>query len=164
MQTLYFLVNSVLSFLVYAFLLRVLLQVVRADFRNPLAQAVVALTNWLVLPLRKVLPPAGRFDTALNNMPHGLCMLDPQRRLVVANKRLSEILQLGEVRRGASLRAALGGAVTCGTLNGSTLERLLSDLDSRLSGKSHGELAVGTVQSPVMAWKRVPPCSSVPWL
>ena len=64
MQTLYFLVNSVLSFLVYAFLLRVLLQVVRADFRNPLAQAVVALTNWLVLPLRKVLPPVGRFDTA----------------------------------------------------------------------------------------------------
>ena len=64
MQTLYFLVNSVLSFLVYAFLLRVLLQVVRADFRNPLAQAVVALTNWMVLPLRRILPPVGRFDTA----------------------------------------------------------------------------------------------------
>src|SRR6188508_3376034 len=64
MQTLYFLVNSVLYFLVYAFLLRVLLQLVRADFRNPLAQAVIALTNWLVLPLRKVLPPVGRFDTA----------------------------------------------------------------------------------------------------
>jgi YggT family protein len=64
MQTLYFLVNSLFSFLVYAFLLRVLLQLVRADFRNPLAQAVVALTNWLVLPLRRILPPVGRFDTA----------------------------------------------------------------------------------------------------
>ena len=64
MQTLYFLVNSVLSFLVYAFLLRVLLQVARADFRNPLAQAVVALTNWLVLPLRRIVPAVGRFDTA----------------------------------------------------------------------------------------------------
>lgn len=64
MEALNFVVESVLAFVVYAFLLRVLLQLVRADFRNPLAQAVVALTNWLVLPLRRVLPPAGRFDTA----------------------------------------------------------------------------------------------------
>jgi YggT family protein len=60
----YFLVDSILTFAVYAFLLRVLLQLARADFRNPLAQAVVALTNWLVLPMRRVLPPVGRFDTA----------------------------------------------------------------------------------------------------
>ncbi len=64
MDALYFLVDSVLTFVVYAFLLRVLLQLARADFRNPLAQAVIALTNWLVLPLRRVLPPVGRFDTA----------------------------------------------------------------------------------------------------
>jgi len=64
MEALYFLVESVFSLAVYAFLLRILLQLVRADFRNPLAQAVVSLTNWLVLPLRRVLPPAGRFDTA----------------------------------------------------------------------------------------------------
>jgi len=63
-DALYFLVDSVLTFAVYAFLLRVLLQLARADFRNPLAQAVLALTNWLVMPLRRVLPPAGRFDTA----------------------------------------------------------------------------------------------------
>ena len=64
MDALIFLVDSALTFLVYAFLLRVLLQLVRADFRNPLAQAVVALTNWLVMPLRRILPPVGRFDTA----------------------------------------------------------------------------------------------------
>ncbi len=64
MAALYFLVDSVLTFAVYAFLLRVLLQLVRADFRNPLAQAVTTLTNWLVLPLRRILPAAGRFDTA----------------------------------------------------------------------------------------------------
>jgi YggT family protein len=63
-DALYFLVDSVLTFAVYAFLLRVLLQLARADFRNPLAQAVIALTNWLVLPLRRMLPPVGRFDTA----------------------------------------------------------------------------------------------------
>ncbi len=64
MDALVFLVDSLLTFLVYAFLLRVLLQLVRADFRNPLAQAVLALTNWLVMPLRRLLPPVGRFDTA----------------------------------------------------------------------------------------------------
>ncbi len=64
MEALYFLVESVLGLVVFAFLLRVILQLARADFRNPLAQAVIALTNWLVLPLRRVLPPAGRFDTA----------------------------------------------------------------------------------------------------
>jgi YggT family protein len=35
-----------------------------ADFRNPLSQAVVKLTNWLVLPLRRLLPPIDRLDTA----------------------------------------------------------------------------------------------------
>lgn len=64
MDALVFLVDSLLTFLVYAFLLRVLLQLVRADFRNPLAQAVLALTSWLVMPLRRLLPAAGRFDTA----------------------------------------------------------------------------------------------------
>lgn len=64
MDALVFLVDSLLTFMVYAFLLRVLLQLVRADFRNPLAQAVLTLTNWLVMPLRRLLPPVGRFDTA----------------------------------------------------------------------------------------------------
>jgi len=64
MDALQFIVDSVLTFVVYAFLLRVLLPMVRADFRNPLAQAILALTNWLVLPLRRVLPPIGRADSA----------------------------------------------------------------------------------------------------
>ncbi|MCW5696207.1 MAG: EAL domain-containing protein [Bauldia sp.] len=37
---------------------------------------------------------AGRFTTALNNMPHGLIMLDAGRRLVVANERMIEFLGL----------------------------------------------------------------------
>jgi len=63
-NALIFVVDTVLSLLVYAFLLRLLLQLARANFRNPLAQAIVELTNWLVRPLRRVLPPLGRLDTA----------------------------------------------------------------------------------------------------
>jgi YggT family protein len=46
------------------FLLRVLLPLARADSRNQFSQAVLRLTNPLVLPLRRVLPPIGKIDTA----------------------------------------------------------------------------------------------------
>ena len=64
MDALIFIVESVLSLAVFAFLLRFLLPLMRVDFRNPLSQAVLSLTNWLVLPLRRVLPPIRRMDTA----------------------------------------------------------------------------------------------------
>jgi YggT family protein len=64
MRELSFLVDSVLSLVVGAFLLRLVLQLLHGDFRNPFVQAVVRLTNPLVMPLRRVLPPVGRVDTA----------------------------------------------------------------------------------------------------
>jgi YggT family protein len=63
-SALIFIVETLLSLLLFVFMLRVLLQWARADFRNPLAQAVVKITNPLVLPLRRVLPPVGKVDTA----------------------------------------------------------------------------------------------------
>ena len=64
MDALLFIVDSILKLAVYAFLLRLLLQLTRGDFRNPVSQAIVKLTNWLVLPLRRILPPLGKVDTA----------------------------------------------------------------------------------------------------
>jgi YggT family protein len=46
------------------FLLRLLLQLVQADYYNPLSQAIVRFTEPLCGPLRKVLKPAGRLDVA----------------------------------------------------------------------------------------------------
>jgi YggT family protein len=63
-DALVFLVDTFFSLLFFVFLLRLVLQWARADFRNPLAQAIVRLTNWLILPLRRGLPPIGRVDTA----------------------------------------------------------------------------------------------------
>ena len=37
---------------------------------------------------------ANRFDAALNNMPHGLCMFDSDGRIVVSNQRLSQLMGL----------------------------------------------------------------------
>jgi YggT family protein len=64
MSALIFIVDTLLSLALYVVLARLLLQWARADFRNPIAQAVVRLTNPLILPLRRVLPPVGKVDTA----------------------------------------------------------------------------------------------------
>ncbi|MBL0423222.1 YggT family protein [Ramlibacter sp. AW1] len=47
-----------------ACLLRLYMQHQRLSFGNPIGRFVFALTNWLVLPLRRVLPAVGRWDTA----------------------------------------------------------------------------------------------------
>jgi len=64
MAALVYLVETLLSLALFAFLLRLLLQWVRADFRNPLARAVVQITSPVLVPLRRLLPAIGRFDTA----------------------------------------------------------------------------------------------------
>jgi YggT family protein len=64
--------NSVLAYLIdvvfglftYALLLRFVMQVLRAPFRNQVGQAVIALTDWIVKPLRKVLPGFRGIDWA----------------------------------------------------------------------------------------------------
>src|ERR1700753_3323601 len=57
-------VDTLLSLALFVVLARLLLQWARADFRNPIAQAIVRLTNPLILPLRRILPPIGKIDTA----------------------------------------------------------------------------------------------------
>jgi YggT family protein len=63
-EALRYIVDTLLWLLTLAFLLRLMLQLVRADFRDPMADAIVRVTNWLILPLRRVLPPVGKVDTA----------------------------------------------------------------------------------------------------
>jgi YggT family protein len=59
-----FLINTVFVLIVYSALLRFIMQWLRAPFRNPLGQAVAALTDWAVKPLRRVLPGFRGFDWA----------------------------------------------------------------------------------------------------
>ena len=64
MDAIRYIVDTLLWLLTLAFVLRLLFQWARADFRDPMADAIVRVTNWLILPLRKVLPPIGKIDTA----------------------------------------------------------------------------------------------------
>jgi len=64
MAALLYLLDTLLSLAQLAFLLRLLLQWARADFRNPLVRAVVHLSNPVLVPLRRLLPAVGQIDSA----------------------------------------------------------------------------------------------------
>ena len=63
-EILIYLVQTLLSVYLVAMLLRFLLQLVRADFYNPISQLLVKITNPLVLPLRRVIPGYAGMDIA----------------------------------------------------------------------------------------------------
>ena len=63
-QAISFVLEVFFGLFTYGFLLRFLMQAMRAPFRNPAGQAVVALTDWAVKPLRRVIPGVGGYDWA----------------------------------------------------------------------------------------------------
>src|SRR5690554_3783162 len=61
-NSLIFLVKTLSDLYLLTYLLRFILQWVRADYYNPLAQFIVRITNPLVVPARRVLPAIGGID------------------------------------------------------------------------------------------------------
>lgn len=59
-----FLISTLFSLYIGAVLLRFLLALVRADFYNPLSQFLVKITNPVLVPLRRFIPPMGKIDSA----------------------------------------------------------------------------------------------------
>ena len=57
-----YLLQTVLNLALLAMLLRFLLQLVRADYYNPVSQFLAKVTNPLVLPLRRVIPSVRGLD------------------------------------------------------------------------------------------------------
>ncbi|MGI9273562.1 MAG: YggT family protein [Endozoicomonas sp.] len=63
-SSLVFLIQTLGSLYIMAVLLRFLLQLVRADFYNPISQAIVKATSPLLKPLRRIIPGVGGIDIA----------------------------------------------------------------------------------------------------
>ena len=63
-QALYFVIKTIAQLYLLVMLLRLWLPLLRADFRNPLAQGILRMTSPLVVPLRRLLPSIGRLDTS----------------------------------------------------------------------------------------------------
>jgi diguanylate cyclase (GGDEF)-like protein len=75
---------------------------------------------------------AGQFDTALNNMPHGLCMFAADGRLAVMNHRFSEMMNLSDdfVHRSASASGIVAACVNAGSISAASGKMILSEIQN----------------------------------
>jgi diguanylate cyclase (GGDEF)-like protein len=77
-----------------------------------------------------------QFDTALNNMPHGLCMFGTDGRLAVMNHRFGEMMHLSEdlVQRGAGAPDIVAACVCAGTVSVASGKLIVTEIDSSQAG------------------------------
>ncbi|MFO1111846.1 MAG: EAL domain-containing protein [Bradyrhizobium sp.] len=75
---------------------------------------------------------AGQFDTALNNMPHGLCMFRFDGRLAVMNHRFAEMMSLPDdlVQRGASAADIIDACVLAGSISAASGKMILAEIEN----------------------------------
>ncbi len=75
---------------------------------------------------------AAQFDTALNNMPHGLCMFRADGRLAVMNHRFSEMINLSDdlVHRDASAADIIAACVGTGSISAASGGIILSEIEN----------------------------------
>lgn len=64
MQILLFILDTVCGFFTLALLVRFAMQWARAPFRNPLGQFIIAITDWMVRPVRRLIPGLFGLDMA----------------------------------------------------------------------------------------------------
>jgi diguanylate cyclase (GGDEF)-like protein len=74
---------------------------------------------------------AGQFDTALNNMPHGLCMFAADGRLAVMNHRFREMMNLSDdlMDRGAHASDIVDACVKAGAVSAESGTMILSEIE-----------------------------------
>jgi YggT family protein len=63
-QALQFLLETAIGLLTFALLLRFYMQLLKTSFRNPVGEFLVAITDWLVRPARRVIPGLFGLDLA----------------------------------------------------------------------------------------------------
>ena len=116
-RTLYYVAMSAVS---AAFLFAIMQ--LSANLHRIFMQAVVAREREAAL--------ATQFDTALNNMPHGLCMFTNDGCLAVLNHRFSEMMNLpgdlAHLRPGAS--DILSACVDAGSISAASAKMILSEI------------------------------------
>ncbi len=75
---------------------------------------------------------ANQFDTALNNMPHGLCMFRADGRLAVVNHRFTEMMNLSDdlVHRGVGAPDIVSACVSSGAVSTASGNLILSEISN----------------------------------
>jgi YggT family protein len=59
-----FIITTIAQLYLFVMLLRFWLPFLRADFRNPISQGILRLTSPLIVPVRRIVPPIAKLDTA----------------------------------------------------------------------------------------------------
>ena len=78
-----FLVQTIFSMYIMAVVLRIWLQLARADFFNPLSQLIARITNPVLRPLERVIPSTGRLNLAAVVLGFLLSLLALYLRVVI---------------------------------------------------------------------------------
>jgi diguanylate cyclase (GGDEF)-like protein len=75
---------------------------------------------------------ANQFDTALNNMPHGLAMFRADGRLAVINHRFSKMMNLSDdfVQQGADVSDICAACVAAGTMSEASARLILQEVEN----------------------------------
>src|SRR6185369_17209665 len=83
---------------------------------------------------------ANRFDVALNNMSHGLCMLDQANRLQVWNERFIELLRLqnAPIQVGMRMPLLIRHSMRAGNYPTKSIKQVLQELGGRLRKERFG--------------------------
>ncbi|MEW6640762.1 MAG: EAL domain-containing protein [Pseudomonadota bacterium] len=79
---------------------------------------------------------AGQFDTALNNMPNGLCMFGPDGRLAVMNNCFTDMLRVSSelVHRGATVRELAAACIVAKTLSAPSANSIVTEIEALRAG------------------------------
>jgi diguanylate cyclase (GGDEF)-like protein len=96
---------------------------------------------------------ARRFNTALDNMPHGLCMFDANHRLVVSNKRMMECVDIpyslpGEI----SFPRLLQIFANAKTADEDQLRALQEAFDRSIFGRAGKQVVVNALHGRILAF------------
>lgn len=87
---------------------------------------------------------AKRFDTALNNMPHGLLMFDSNRRVVVSNQKLKQQTGLAAdfEFKGLGIRELAESVHGAGLLSDAAAQSMIDWLNARFFGRDEAPFGV----------------------
>jgi diguanylate cyclase (GGDEF)-like protein len=75
---------------------------------------------------------AAQFDTALNNMPNGLCMFGADGRLAVVNSYFTDMLRVPNnlVEHGATVRDVVAACIVARTVSPSSAEAIVAEIEA----------------------------------
>jgi len=59
-----FLINTISHLILISFIMRIFLQIARSDYNNPICQFIVKITNPILFPFQKIIPPYKGLDIA----------------------------------------------------------------------------------------------------